>query len=109
MAEFASGDNSAIIEWEHQYTNGLRTHHFWRQNQDTFNEAGDQASWGNWYWTTKEQSGVSYQIGQDTVVRSQFVNNGSLDCTVDSQFRAVSDRWYVSHQTAFNVLVFSSG
>ncbi|ATY65800.1 glutaminase GtaA [Cordyceps militaris] len=93
--EFASGDNSALIEWEHQNVNDLHTHRFWRQNQDVFNEANDQASWGHWYWTTKDQSGVSYQIGQDTEVRSQFVNNGSLDGSIDSQFRAVSDRWPV--------------
>lgn len=93
--EFASGDNGAIVEWEHQNVNGLHTHHFWRQNQDKFNEANDQASWGNWYWTTKDQRGVSYQIGQDTLVRSQFVNNGHLNNTVDTDFRPVSDRWYV--------------
>ncbi|EGX88441.1 glutaminase GtaA [Cordyceps militaris CM01] len=87
--EFASGDNSALIEWEHQNVNDLHTHRFWRQNQDVFNEANDQASWGHWYWTTKDQSGVSYQIGQDTEVRSQFVNNGSLDGSIDSQFRAL--------------------
>ncbi|KAM0745276.1 hypothetical protein ACQRIT_000660 [Beauveria bassiana] len=60
-----------------------------------FNETNDQASWGNWYWTTKDQRGVSYQIGQDTAVRSQFINNGHLDGSIDSQFRAVSDRWPV--------------
>ncbi|TQV95275.1 glutaminase GtaA [Cordyceps javanica] len=93
--EFASGDNTAIIEWEHQKVNGLHSHHFWRRNQDVFNEANDQASWGHWYWTIKDQPDVSYQIGQDTLVRSQFVNNGRLDGSIDSQFRAVSDRWPV--------------
>ncbi|KAJ6780596.1 hypothetical protein PWT90_07123 [Aphanocladium album] len=93
--EFASGDTGAVIQWEHQQANGLHSHHFWRQNQDVFNEANDQASWGNWYWTTKDQRGVSYQIGEDTVVRSQFVNNGHLDGSIDSQFRAVRDRWPV--------------
>ncbi|KAM3508374.1 hypothetical protein MY10362_001219 [Beauveria mimosiformis] len=93
--EFASGDSAAIIEWEHRKENGLRSHHFWRRNQDIFNEANDQASWGNWYWTTKDQRGVSYQIGQDTVVRKQFTNNGHLDGSIDNQFRAVKDRWPV--------------
>ncbi|KGQ09714.1 hypothetical protein BBAD15_g4949 [Beauveria bassiana D1-5] len=95
FVEFASGDNRAVIEWEHKKVNGLRSHRFWRRNQDVFNETNDQASWGNWYWTTKDQRGVSYQIGQDTVVRSQFMNNGHLDGSIDSQFRAVSDRWPV--------------
>ncbi|OAA56899.1 glutaminase GtaA [Cordyceps fumosorosea ARSEF 2679] len=93
--EFASGDSSAVIQWEHQNTNGLHSHHFWRVNQDVFNEANDQASWGHWYWTTKDQRGVSYQIGQDTAVRSQFMNNGYLDGSIDTQFRAVHDRWPV--------------
>lgn len=50
--EWASGDNSKIIQWEHQAAGGVRSHKFFRQSQDVFQEANDQASWGNWYWST---------------------------------------------------------
>lgn len=41
------------------------------------------------------QDGVSYQIGQDTAVRGAFTDKGALTNTVDTEFRAVSDRWPV--------------
>lgn len=50
--EWASGDNSKTIRWEHQAADGVLSHKFYRQNQDAFKEANDQASWGSWYWST---------------------------------------------------------
>jgi hypothetical protein len=50
--EWASGDNSQTIRWEHQAADGVRSHKFYRQNQEAFKEANDQASWGSWYWST---------------------------------------------------------
>ena len=40
-------------------------------------------------------AGTTYQTGEDVVVRAQFINNGKLANTQDTQFRAVSDRWPV--------------
>lgn len=82
-----------MLQWEHRTDSGIHSHKFYRQNQDTFNEFNDQASWGNWYWSTREQDGLTYQIGQDTKVRSQFVDNGRLDNSVDTEFREIRDRW----------------
>ncbi|KAH6604549.1 glutaminase a [Trichoderma cornu-damae] len=93
--EWASGDNSQIIRWEHLAAGGVRSHKFYRQNQEVFNEANDQASWGNWYWSTGDVSGVTYQIGQDTVVRGQFLSSGTLTGAIDTSYRAVRDRWPV--------------
>lgn len=39
------------------------------------------------------QNGVSFQIGEDTVVREKFINDGELDGTIDDTPRAVQDRW----------------
>ena len=36
---------------------------------------------------------MTYQIGQDTVVRGQFVNNKALSNSVDTRYRAVGDDW----------------
>lgn len=40
-------------------------------------------------------SGLTYQTGQDIVVRAQFINSGVLLNTQDTNFRAVSDDWPV--------------
>ncbi|KAL7814434.1 glutaminase GtaA [Trichoderma gracile] len=93
--EWASGDSSQTVQWEHQAGDGIRSHKFYRQNQEPFNEANDQASWGNWYWSTGDIRGVTYQIGQDTAVRGQFLSNGTLTGHIDTDYRAVNDRWPV--------------
>lgn len=53
-AEWASGDNGAIIQWESGSSDGIRSHKFWRRDQVKFDEYNDQASWGNWYWSTAD-------------------------------------------------------
>lgn len=93
MTEWASGDTNAPIKWETSSASGIRSHKFYKENQREFDEDGDNAAWGNWYWSTADQKGVTYKIGADTDVRGQFFNKGSLDNQVDSQFRAVRDRW----------------
>lgn len=52
--EWASGDNGAVVQWESKSDQGVRSHRFWRQNQVQFDEANDQASWGNWYWSAAD-------------------------------------------------------
>ncbi|KOS22950.1 hypothetical protein ESCO_003469 [Escovopsis weberi] len=94
-AEWASGDGNAIVQWETSSVDGVRSHKFFRQIQDEFNEANDEASWGSWYWSTGDSQGMTYQIGQDIVVRGQFLSNGKLPNTVDPNFRSVSNQWPV--------------
>lgn len=54
-AEWASGDNSAVINWETDSKDGVRYHKFYREKQDIFQEVNEIASWGNWYWATGNQ------------------------------------------------------
>ena len=42
-----------------------------------------------------QTSGTTYQTGQDTVVRGQFIQSGVLANTEDVKFRAISDNWPV--------------
>ena len=44
---------------------------------------------------TPQSQGATWQTGQDVVVRAQFINNGALANTADTNFRAVSDDWPV--------------
>jgi hypothetical protein len=38
---------------------------------------------------------ATYQTGADVTVRAQFINNGKLANTLDTNFRAISDNWPV--------------
>ncbi|KAF7557472.1 hypothetical protein G7Z17_g746 [Cylindrodendrum hubeiense] len=87
--EWASGDNSAVINWETDSKDGVRYHKFFREKQDIFQEVNEIPSWGNWYWATGNQT------GEHSVVRNQFTNNGLLTGYVDDEFRAIRDRWPV--------------
>lgn len=40
-------------------------------------------------------SGVTWQNGADVTVRAQFINNGKLPNTRDTNFRAISNAWPV--------------
>ncbi|ODA80748.1 hypothetical protein RJ55_03707 [Drechmeria coniospora] len=93
--EWASGDSSAIVQWETQKKEGIRYHKFFRKDQQKYKEWNQIASWGNWYWATADTADVSYQIGADTDVRGQFMDKGRLTGNVDPNFRAVNDRWPV--------------
>jgi hypothetical protein len=42
-----------------------------------------------------QSTGTTFQTGQDIIVRAQFINNGVLPNTQDTNFRAVQDDWPV--------------
>ena len=46
-------------------------------------------------YLASSSTGATYQTGQDIVVRQQFVSNGKLANTEDTNFRAVSNDWPV--------------
>jgi hypothetical protein len=59
-------------------------------------EDGDMATWGSVVWSTAASSAMSWQIGEDTVVRAGFVGGNALADTVDSDKpRAINNRWPV--------------
>jgi hypothetical protein len=60
LPEWASGDKEAPAKWEMGRGEGVIWHKFYRQDQRVFSESNDQADWGNWYWSTKDASGVSH-------------------------------------------------
>ena len=40
-----------------------------------------------------QSSSTTWQTGEDTVIRAQFINNGTLLNTGDTNFRAINDKW----------------
>ncbi|KAF9653386.1 DUF1793-domain-containing protein [Thelephora ganbajun] len=84
-----------ILTWE-TIAGDTVNHRFSLQNETRFNETGGRLRDGGVMYSTKQVNGMTYQIGQDTVVRSLFETTGVLNKTVDPQFRAIGDRWPVA-------------
>jgi hypothetical protein len=97
--EWCSGDDSQVITWAPaQVASGGQTLQAWTvqlQNEQVLTEQDQQAAWGTMVWAAPVSAGFSYQSGQDVVVRGQFVNNGVLANTNDTNYRPISDDWPV--------------
>ena len=94
--EWVSGDRTSTAEWAYNTTSdGIAYHQVYKQDQYLFTENSNQAEWGYWYWATKSTSGLTYESGQDAVVRAAFVSSGKLANTQDTDFRAINDDWPV--------------
>jgi hypothetical protein len=70
-------------------------HKVWKQTQLLFQENDQQAEWGYWYWATDKTTKLTYQSGQDIVVRGNFESNGTLPDTQDTDYRAIEDNFPV--------------
>ncbi|KAG0709752.1 hypothetical protein DFH29DRAFT_978606 [Suillus ampliporus] len=93
-AEWVSGDDSLTVNWT-TTTGNILTHQVMLENQELYTEYSDHIQQGAAYYSTLNSSSVTYQTGQDAVVRAQFINNGVLANTEDTNFRAVNDDWPV--------------
>jgi hypothetical protein len=98
--EWCSADNSQEITWAPVTTTtpggaSLRAWTVQLANQRPLTEQNQQAAWGTWVWATPGGSGVTWQSGQDIVVRPQFVDNGALTNGNDTNYRAIQDNWPV--------------
>jgi hypothetical protein len=94
-AEFVSGDRSTVAQWDFGTTNGVAYHRVSRQTQLAFSEKGDQGEWGNIYYATDSEDGLTFQSGADNDVRGAFVKNGKLANSNDSNYRAIWSNWPV--------------
>ncbi|EMD40769.1 hypothetical protein CERSUDRAFT_111353 [Gelatoporia subvermispora B] len=93
-AEWVSGNDNQIVEWNTTIGDFI-TYEVHLQNETQFQDVGDRIQYGSVYYTVENTTGLTYQIGQDSVVRTQFVNQSVLTNTLDTDFRAISDRWPV--------------
>ncbi|KAJ6539468.1 hypothetical protein B0H19DRAFT_960516 [Mycena capillaripes] len=93
-AEWVAGDNSLPVNWT-TTAGATLMHQVQLQNQTVFAETSDRALYGSAFYSTTAASGVTYQTGEDIVVRAQFVNNSVLLNTQDTNFRAISNAWPV--------------
>jgi hypothetical protein len=95
LSEWVSGDRTNIVQWEYGVFENVSYHKMYRQTQLLFSEINDQAEWGDWYWTTDNVANLTYQSGQDIVVRGNFSQNGKLQNTQDTNYRAIQTNWPV--------------
>ncbi|TFK82313.1 DUF1793-domain-containing protein [Polyporus arcularius HHB13444] len=93
-AEWVSGDNNLLVNWSTS-TGDVLTHQVQLADQPEFTEVNDRIQQGAAYHSTLGTAGTTYQTGQDIVLRAQFINNGTLANTEDTNFRAVSNNWPV--------------
>ncbi|KAH7914231.1 hypothetical protein BJ138DRAFT_452039 [Hygrophoropsis aurantiaca] len=94
-AEWASGDDTQTVNWTTTTTGPILTHQVMLEDQQIYTEYSDHIQQGAVYYSTPNTVSATYQTGQDIVVRAQFINNGVLDDTLDTNFRAVDDDWPV--------------
>ncbi|THH32901.1 hypothetical protein EUX98_g1248 [Antrodiella citrinella] len=94
-AEWVSGDTSLIANWSSTTAGSILTHQVQLVTQTPFGEVNDRIQQGSAFYSTLNIRGATFQTGQDIVVRAEFIANGSLANTQDTDFRAVSDRWPV--------------
>ncbi|KAK7470511.1 hypothetical protein VKT23_001937 [Stygiomarasmius scandens] len=93
-AEWVSGDNSLVANWSTTTGDNL-IHQVQLTEQAVFQEANDHTQYGSAFFVTSNVAGATFQTGADVTVRAQFIQNGVLPNTKDTNFRAVSDNWPV--------------
>jgi Domain of unknown function (DUF4965)/Domain of unknown function (DUF5127)/Domain of unknown function (DUF1793)/Ricin-type beta-trefoil lectin domain-like/Domain of unknown function (DUF4964) len=94
--EWVHGNSATPITWAQRQTGSMTVLTCTPASPGVLQEYGDQASWGSLVLAAPTGSGLTWQIGQDTVVRAASAGQGVLGNTSDSaQPRAINDRWPV--------------
>ncbi|TBU63560.1 hypothetical protein BD310DRAFT_945106 [Dichomitus squalens] len=78
-------------------------------NQMQYASDIDHISQGSAYHSTLSVTGTTYQTGQDVVVRAQFVNNGILNNTLDTDFPPVVYSVGHARDPAIQYIVINNG
>ncbi|TCD64701.1 hypothetical protein EIP91_003775 [Steccherinum ochraceum] len=106
-AEWITGNVSSLATWKATTDSNVVTHQIQLSTQVPYTEDHDKIQNGAAYFSATQTSGLTYQIGQDVLLRNQFTANGTLLNTQDTNFRAVQDEWPV-FAFAWNLGKFSS-
>lgn len=93
-AEWASGDVTAGVKWE-THLGGIITHEVQLSEPAPFEEANQQSRSGSAVYSAYNATGLTFQSGEDGVVRAAFIADGKLANSQDTAYRAVNDRWPV--------------
>ncbi|KAI0930164.1 hypothetical protein AcV5_006948 [Taiwanofungus camphoratus] len=89
-AEWLSGNRTALVNWTSIVTNNDVYHQIQLQSPSPSMEISNQAEDGTAYYAMTYVPGITYQTGQDQVVRAQFQSFGSLMNLQDTNFRGIN-------------------
>ncbi|KAJ7765010.1 hypothetical protein DFH07DRAFT_371236 [Mycena maculata] len=93
--EWTSGDETLTVNWTSTTSGSILTHQVQLTNPTLFGEVNDHTQYGSAFYSTPNTVGATYQTGADINVRAQFISNGVLANTLDTDFRAINDNWPV--------------
>ncbi|KAH8839872.1 hypothetical protein MCOR27_003049 [Pyricularia oryzae] len=94
--EFAGGNRLSNLTWNYSTSGGIAYHQVSLANQVTFQESNEQANWGNWYLATSNGQWLTHKNGHSyNETRQQFLEDGRLNNTKDTNYRAVNESWPV--------------
>ena len=97
--EWVSGDRDATAQWSYDISpdsSYVAYHKVSRREQLPFAEVNQQTEYGNWYYSTLSTTTLTHRTGgSDATTRQQFATNGSLDNSVDKNYRAIRDAYPV--------------
>ena len=96
-AEFVSGDsnNAQNVTWTSDQSSSHVIHSYHLVSQQDFAELNGYAQDSTSYYSMGSTPGLTWQIGEDVVVRSLFSHDGVLQNSSDIPPRAVSNNWPV--------------
>ncbi|KAJ7599409.1 hypothetical protein C8J56DRAFT_769937 [Mycena floridula] len=94
-AEWISGDRNNRAVWTTAHTESSVYHQATRQVPDSMQESANIAEDSIVYYGMKSSPGLSFQSGQDTVVRTQFGSQGKLTGAQDTEFRQIQNNYVV--------------
>ncbi|KAF8351347.1 DUF1793-domain-containing protein [Amanita rubescens] len=93
-AEWVSGDNTLVANWSTSVGSTI-THKVQLEDQTLFGEINDHTQYGSAYYSIVNSANTTYQTAADVIARAQFINNGYLLNTQDTNFRAIQNSWPV--------------
>jgi hypothetical protein len=91
--QWVSGKRESLIEWglaeQRGSTEGLKTWMVKRCIEQVFTETDDQSEWGQLHFTGP--AGAHHESGTSSQLRQSFARTGTLQNTMDDNFRAIMD------------------
>ena len=94
--EWSANDTNTQVVWAAEDSSSVRSLSITPATPVVLAENGDMATWGTVAWNTPDRPGLTWEIGEDQIVRGSAVGSGVLGNVVDPDMpRAVSDRWPV--------------
>ncbi|KAG8806415.1 hypothetical protein FRC19_007267, partial [Serendipita sp. 401] len=91
--EWLSADSGKPMTWSTTKSNSLILHTFSLAAQTQFQATDNRVEYGLGYHAMIPSDGVTYQSGQDTVLRGGFRTGGALNNTADTNFRDIEQQW----------------